>query len=117
MEWLRRGCLILSLAAVTGCSASQQTIKVAKGESAAAAVARVAKTLPPGQAEEFSSAAEALAIHYALRVPDGVSKSGPTRAIHGKTPAQIIAEYNALGSATQQELAKQIASMKAEKSP
>jgi hypothetical protein len=113
MEWICRCVLMLALAALVGCGPSQQTIKVAKGESAAAALARVSRTLPPDQSEEFLSAAETLAFHYALRNPDGVSMSGPTRAIHGKTPVQVIAEYNRLSPEVKADLARQIASIKA----
>ena len=122
MLGLRQCVLLFVLTAVVGCGASQQTIKVAKGESAAAAIARVAQTLPTGESEKFTAAAESLAFYYALRNPDGVSISGPTRAIHGKTPAQIIAEYNRLSPEAKVDLARQIASIKAtipaaEKSP
>ncbi|WP_254511614.1 hypothetical protein [Anatilimnocola floriformis] len=115
-----RGCglILVVLAAFVGCGPAQQTIKVAKGESAAAAIVRVAKSLPSPQAEEFSAAAESLAFYYTLRNPEAVSKSGPTRAIHAKTPAQVIAEYNRLSPESKADLATQIASIKAsDKSP
>lgn len=90
----------------------QLKIKVAKSESAQAAIARVAQTLPAEEAAEFSAAAEVLAIHYALRNPAGVALRGPVKAIDGKTPAQVIAEYQQLGPELQKELGDAIQSMK-----
>jgi hypothetical protein len=90
----------------------QPKIKVAKNESAQAAIARVAQTLPAEQAAEFSAAAEVLAIHYALRNPNSVALRGPVKAIDGKTPAQVIAEYQQLDPELKKELGDTIQSMK-----
>lgn len=94
-----------------GCAPSQQPIKVAKGEPTLAAIARVAKSLPADQADEFTTAAEVLSLHAALKstTTDPVARSRATaKAIDGKTPGQVIAEYNRLSPDVQQQLAGEI---------
>jgi hypothetical protein len=112
--------IVMSLLFFVGCGGAPQSppmpqqvkIKVAKNESAQAAIARVAQTLPAEEAAEFSAAAEVLAIHYALRNPAGVALRGPVKAIEGKTPSQVIAEYQQLEPELQKELGDAIQSMK-----
>lgn len=93
----------------------QQPIVIGKGESAMNAIARIAKTLPADQADEFTTAAEVLALHYSLKSTGtnlAARMEAPAKAISGKTPRQVIAEYNRLTPEVQQQLAGEIHSMK-----
>lgn len=106
--------LLVSLA---GCPSgpSQQPIKLANGESVNSAIARTAATLSPDRAAEFQTAAEVLAMHYSMKdtsVDPAAMMRATGKSIDGKTPVQIIAEYNKLSDSVKQELAGHIQSSK-----
>ncbi|WP_254512350.1 hypothetical protein [Anatilimnocola floriformis] len=105
---------VILLCCIAGCS-GQPRLKIAKVDDVHAEVTRVAATLEPAAAAEFTTAAEVLAMHAALSATtDNAKLLAPVSALNGKTPAAIVAEYKKLPADLQLRYGREISAARSE---
>jgi hypothetical protein len=77
-----------------GCGDAEPPITIKDGETPAAAIQRTAKGMSPVRAKEFITAARIVYLHAVKKLTGNDRKAAGFKSISGKTPQQIIDEYN-----------------------
>ncbi len=104
--------LLIPMVCLAGCG-SQAKVRFSKPEEFQPEITRVAETLEPAKAAEFKTAAEVLAFHVAQSATsEDTAALSLQAAFNGKTPDQIVAEYNKLDPAFRRQAGTAISSIR-----
>jgi predicted cupin superfamily sugar epimerase len=116
--------LIALISVFVGCGSVEPTMVVANGDDVRTEIERISPLLSKDKAAKFKTAARVLSMQagmsslpLAMADPNGnaeaITHKAMATALNGKTPSQVIADYNKLAPEMRDSLGKMIDRMEA----